>query len=573
MKRVFSVLSVITGVILTLFTGKVSAQSLPVNTTVLEDYYRRMQLLGKVDSNESFTTRPLLSNKLLKVQNIFDPENSLKGSDSVNSGSFVFGKGRGLLQILPISWQQQFNSDHPYGWNDGPMIPAKGYQTMISGGFYLKYGPLSIQLRPEYVYADNPAFNGFASGHSDQDQITYYQFHYQIDLPERYGNTTYKRAFLGQSSIRLTFGPISLGVSNENLWWGPGIKNALIMSGNAPGFEHFIINTVYPINTFLGSFEAQFIGGKCVLSGYPLLLNDVLSDGRTLSSFVPAQNTDWRYFTGFNINYHPKFVPGLTLGLTRTFNAYQSDVKANGFSAYVPFFTPFAKKNTLNANGDPFGRDQQTSIYARWLFTKAQAEVYVEYGLTDNSYNLADFIQSPGHSRAYLFGVRKMIPTNRKGDHILFGTQLTQISLTTDRLTRPAQGFWYLHGAVTSGDTNQGQVLGSGTGPGGNSQSFDVSWVSGLKKIGIDFERYEHDVDFSEGGLPNINGNSRRWVDFAFAVNGEWNYKNFLFNAKLQGIRSLNYQWILKDYNPDQYYIPHNSVNNFHGELGITYRF
>jgi hypothetical protein len=51
-------------------------------------------------------------------------------------------------------------------------------------------------------------------------------------------NGPFNKAFWGQSSIRLTFGPASIGLSNENIWWGPGIRNSLIMSNNAPGFKH-----------------------------------------------------------------------------------------------------------------------------------------------------------------------------------------------------------------------------------------------------------------------------------------------------------------------------------------------
>ena len=41
------------------------------------------------------------------------------------------------------------------------MIPAKGYQTLLSAGLYAKYGVLSVQLKPEYVYAANPNFEIF----------------------------------------------------------------------------------------------------------------------------------------------------------------------------------------------------------------------------------------------------------------------------------------------------------------------------------------------------------------------------------------------------------------------------
>ncbi|MEX8548395.1 MAG: capsule assembly Wzi family protein [Mucilaginibacter sp.] len=547
--------------------AKVSAQTLPVGSNVLDDYYRREQLLGKVDSNISFTIRPLFPVASSKIKDVFDPDSSLKADHWVKTGPMSFAKGLGVFQILPLSWQQQYNSDHPYGWNDGAMIPAKGYQTMVSGGFFAKIGPLSVQLRPEYVYATNPAFNGFASGHTGQDLANYYVYHNMIDWPERYGNSPYSKAFWGQSSIRLTFGPVSAGLSNENIWWGPGVRNALVLSNNAPGFKHFTLNTVRPIKTYIGSFEAQFIAARLDASNFTPLAVTALPDGTNL--FAPKRN-DWRYFTGININYHPKWVPGLTLGYTRTFDAYHNDV--HGLKGYFPFLTAY-EKVVSGVNGDPFPRDQVTSFYSRWLFTKAQAEVYFEYGLNDNSYNYNDFLGSPDHSRAYLFGFRKMLLLPGKIDqHILFGAEITQLSQTPDKLVRDAGG-WYTHYQVTQGHTNEGQILGAGTGSGGNLQSVDVSWVSGLKKLGIGLERYEHDVDFYRTAFPDINGNSRKWVDFAFALNGEWNYKNLIFNAKLQEIKSLNYEWILKDYDPGKYYIPHNDVFNFHGELGVTFRF
>ena len=169
MKKALTVFNLcfITCVILQL---RVNAQSLPVGTPVLDDYYRRMQLLGKVDSNLSFTLRPLTPVATSGTSNLYSPEDS-----SQAHGYTSFANGAGVLQILPLSWQQQFNSDHPYGWNDEAMIPAKGYQTMVSGGIYLKYGPLSIQLRPEFVYAANPNFAGFATGHNDADLALYYR--------------------------------------------------------------------------------------------------------------------------------------------------------------------------------------------------------------------------------------------------------------------------------------------------------------------------------------------------------------------------------------------------------------
>lgn len=565
MRKIYFILSTISAFTF-LFKSTVEAQSLPVGTPVLEDYYRRQQLLGKVDSNVSFTVRPLFPTTAFKVHDAFDPDTTLKRDHWVQTGPSSFANGGGKFQILPFGWQQQFNSSSPYGWNDGPMIPAKGYQTMISGGVFLKYGPLSIQFQPQFVFAANPPFNGFAMGRSDADLRSYYTYYNKIDLPERFGNSSYSKAFWGESSIRLTFDPISIGLSNESMWWGPGIRNSLIMSNNAPGFKHITLNTTRPINTPIGSFEGEVLAGRLDGSGFMPLLDHNESNGTDL--FVRRRN-DWRYFTGLNINYHIRWVQGLTLGLTRTFDAYRKDV--NTLAEYIPFFFPYQKQNTND--GDPIARDQETSLYARWLFPKAQAEVYFEYGLNDNSYNLRDFIGSPEHSRAYLFGIRKMLPFNGDPEqHILLGGEITQLSQTADRLVRQAGG-WYVHGQITHGETNQGQILGAGTGSGGNLQSAEVSWVSGLKKLGIRFERFEHSVDFSERFLQDINGNSRKWVDFAVALQGEWTYRNLVFNATLEGVKSLNYEWVLKDYNPSEYYIPHNDAFNLHALIGVTFRF
>lgn len=561
-KAIFTIgLSVLAGV-------NAHAQSIPVGTPGLEDYYRRQQLLGKLDSSVSFSVRPLMPSVVFKVRNVFDPDSSLVNDGiTKSSGPYRFANGHGEFQVLPFSWQNQYNSHHPYGWNDGAMISARGYQTMVSGGFYAKIGPLTIQLRPEFVSAQNKAFDGFALNRSDIELSQYYVFANNLDVPERFGTGSYNKLFWGQSSIRLNAGPMSLGLSNENIWWGPGRNNSIMMTNNAPGFKHLTLNTIKPIRTPIGSFEMQIIAGKLENSGYTPL--SVTADSKGKNLFRPY-NDDWRFLSGFNISYQPKWIPGLFLGFTRDFMTYQEDLSS--FKDYFPFFAPVQKVNA-GLDAGPYEQDQRISFYSRWLFPKAHAEVYFEYGVNDNAYNLRDFIGSPDHSRSYVFGFSKMVPVKAKKDEFIeINAEVTQMSQSVDRLVREA-GDFYHHFAVRQGYTHLGQVLGAGTGAGGNIQSIDVSWVKGLKKIGFGFERFEHQADLYERYFRDLDGNSRRWVDFAFAAKGTWNYKNLILNAKLQGIKSLNYQWRLKNYTPDQYYIPTNDVFNFHGEFGVSYRF
>lgn len=502
------------------------AQNLPVGFANMEDYYRRNQLLGLLDSSISFNIRPLS----LQQMKVTDDERN-------NFFSQLPDSAQTRLELLPINWRNKYNTHHPYGWNDGIMIPSKGYQTVLSAGVFFKSGIFSVQLRPELLFAQNLYFAEYPINYNGND------------MPQRFGNEPYKKVSWGQSRIGINFANLSLALSNENIWWGPGIQNAIIISNTAPGFKHLTFNTTKPISTYVGSFEGQIIAGRLENSGY----------------IYPDLNK-WRYFTGISVSYQPKWTPGIFLGINRTFQSYSDDLKK--FLDYLPLFSPYQKVKDKNQN--QFGsdnKDQTTSLYIRWLVKKAHAEIYFEYGLNDNSYNLRDFFLSPTHSRAYLFGMRKLFYTNAQhNEYIQVGLETTQLSQSIDRILRPA-GSWYIHYQIFEGHTNEGQVLGSGTGPGGNIQTLNVGWYKGFKHLGLQFERYEHNADFYEATFANLSKNGQ-WIDLSGAAVSDWTYQNFMVNAKLQGIHSINYQW-KSGYNN----LPKQNVFNVNLELGITYFF
>lgn len=548
---------------------KLQAQTLPVGTQVLEDAYRRAQLLGQIDSSVSFTARPFFPTNNLTFRDDFDPvKEPGKNSRTKFDGILRFGRDKSVLKLLPITWQQQYNSDHPEGINDGAMIPARGYQTLFSGGIYAQYGSLSIQLRPEMVYAENRAFKGFPHEYSDLIWSKYYRYLNNIDLPERFGDNSYKKIFWGQSSIRLAIGPISMGLSNENLWWGPGMRNSLLMTNNASGFKHFTLNTVRPIRSPIGSFEGQIIAGRLDGSGFTPPESDRLYLGKPI--YKPKKD-GWRYINGLVLTYQPKWVPGFFLGVTRCFTMYRNDMQ-NKIGDYLPIFIPVEKSSTGGAAEDAINRDQLASVFLRWLWTEEQGEFYFEYGREDHAWNIRDLIQEPAHSGGYIIGLRKLITlSSLKKEYLQVNMEITQLEANETTINRGG-GSWYLHSGVKHGYTHLGQVLGAGIGPGSNLQTINISWIKSLKLVGIQFERYVHNNDFL---LYAINDERRNWVDLSAAIVGEWNYKNLLFNAKVEAVRCINYEW---QYNPklstpQQYWNQTKDVFNFHGEVGITYRF
>ncbi|MBE0649547.1 MAG: hypothetical protein IH595_01785 [Bacteroidales bacterium] len=538
------------------------AQSLSVGMPVLNEVYRRDQLLGKLNPDVSFTSLPLFPVEAFKVKDAFDPDSTLNKNNLTGfDGIATFDHNRGKVQLLPVIWENQYNSQHPAGFNDGVMVPARGYQTVFSAGVFLKYRFLSIQLEPELQSVQNLNFQGFYQIYGKPSPPS------DIDLPERFGDSTFNKLNWGQSSIRLTFGPVSVGYSNENLWWGPGIKNALLMTDNAPGFPHVSINTVRPIKTWIGDFEAQLIGGKLVSSGYT----------------PQTDENNWRYLNAFMLTYHPKWVPGLFLGAARSFYMYHSDMTHHLYD-YLPVFGSVVKAAVGNAATDARRQDQLLSVFMRWVWVKGHGEIYAELGREDHAWNTRDIILEAAHSAAYIVGLQKLFPFGmHQGEFIQLNAEVDNLASNPVTLNRdapynkndlPSPGYWYTHGQVVQGYTNDGQVLGAGIGPGSNYQWVQVKWVKGMKSLGIAFDRFVHDNDYF---FANIKDVRRNWVDLGTSLVGTWDYKNLLFSGQLEYIHELNYEW---RYRPayvlnaqPSYWSPTKDTYNWHFALNVVYRF
>jgi hypothetical protein len=550
-------------------TTQLMAQTLPVGMPVLTDMYRREQLLGKINNKISFTSLPLFPLVATKVNEAFVPDSLGATNKLLHFNSVLhFAKNKGKFELLPIVWEQQTNTHHPQGINDGAMIPARGYQTLFRAGFYAQYGPLSIQLWPEFVYAQNSPFAGFPESYSDDTWARYYWHLNNIDLPERFGNGPYHKITWGQSSIRLTFGSVSIGLSNENLWWGPGIRNTLTMTNNAAGFKHLTFNTVRPVHTFLGSFEWQLIAGRLDPSGYLPAGADRTFQGNRLYNPKPDE---WRFLSGVILTYQPKWIPGLFLGATRAIQQYHTDVGGNLID-YFPVFMPYGLKA---AGGDnrPKGQSRLYSFFLRWLWEKGHGEFYFEYGRNGYYWDKRDLEVEPHYSGAFIVGFRKLIPMKRhKNEYMQVMMEFTQLALNPTTINRNGyySDSWYTSGVVRAGYTQQGQIIGSGLGPGGNMQTLEVDWVKKNKLIGLRLERQVHNNDFF---LLYIKDIRRNWVDVSATLLGQWPYKNLLLSGRLQYVRSLNYEWQFTPPPAPDFWGPGLDVSNVHMKLSVVYRF
>jgi len=549
-------------IFLLFFYSNLNSQNINLNDEFSYSILRNSVLNSTAETELSFNIRPIESNNF---ENFFE-----------NQYKIVLENKNSSIQLksLGIDYFIEYNTHHPYNRNNGTMLPNRGYQHIISPGLYFKLGPLSIQFKPEHHFSENKNFDGFWDGHYPEIWAKRYKLWNHIDIPERFGKKRHNKTVFGQSSIRLNWKKLSIGLSKENLWWGPSIRNSIMMSNHAEGFSHITFNTIKPINTIIGNFEWQVITGRLENSGYTPPRTDYMFAGTRL--YVPkinqlAKTDDWRYLQGFIVSYSPKWIENLSFGLIRWVQMYSALVEGKyfwmeGSPTYFPAFNNLFRKNDRFENYEA-QTDQAAGIFMRWFWKDSKAEIYAEFHHNDAKQNLRDLLLDSDHSRAVTFGIQKIFEIN--ANEFLFNWEWTQMEQNASRLIRNA-GSWYEHAWVYDGYTHKGEVLGSSIGPGSNSHYFSINKINADQIIGLGLEIIDNDNDFYHIAFASARDYRRYWKDINFHFNYKKKFKNINLSANLIYIRSLNYQWELDDY-LEPYHHPGRDIDNFSFNIKLSY--
>lgn len=482
-----------------------SSLAIPVGFTDIDEQIRNLQLLNKIPSDQSLTIRPYHTDTKFNYAKIL----SLIDSNIKYNGLLYQSRGNSIT-LLPINLSQKLNTDHPYGWNDGAMSYSKGYQMQVSAGIFASFGNLKVQLRPEFVKT--------ASG--------------QYETNQSWGLVTngLSKILPGQSSIRYDLNKISLSASTQNLWWGPGISNSMLMSNNAPGFFHYSIASNRPLKTFLGNFQFQIISATLKQDssqGY---------ENRNLKK-LNLQNRN-RTYNALTFTFQPVIMKNITFGLTRAFQ----NLAENNISGFVPKYLPVLGSFFGSAYNDTINRDQILSFNTRWVFPKNHAEVYFEFGYNDAKDNFRDLMLDMSHSSGYVFGFKKLAYLNNI-DYLDFGAEVIRMAQTPSYLMRNAGNF-YEHGRITEGYTHKNQILGAGSGFGNNMQTVNLSFNRGWNKYGLIFNHIvQNPTQIVTGSIENLGLRTTKWEDFSYGIQTRYRYRNILFSANLEYVNSKNYLW------------------------------
>jgi hypothetical protein len=281
--------------------------------------------------------------------------------------------------------------------------------------------------------------------------------------------TPYKSAGIRETQLYLNFNGFSIGFSNANMWWGPGLHSSLMMTNNTTGFGHLMLGTIN---------EKR--------------INDWGFNGRYILSKFGKRSKSEPYYSGFIFNTTYYSIPIITVGFSR---AFLSGGKNTNYdislleAALLPFeFVKIEKSSNQSDLLNPI--DQTYTGYINLRFPNSGLVMFLEYGRIAGPESVEDFILHPDHSRAYIFGVRKYGLFNNI--NLMFGFEYANLIQTA---------FWQLRDTPDWNSASQfdfntydGRYWAAHSGP--DSDDFTIYLAYNNKKLSVmpSFNYERHNV-------------------------------------------------------------------------------
>ena len=400
------------------------------------------------------------------------------------------------------------NTGFPYSYNDGALWSGKGGNGLVRAGVMAEWSRVRLVIAPEVVYSTNRPWVAFLLPiyygpiqYPDRSLFSapWYRLPRSIDNPWRFGPNHYARLEPGQSSITARVGGAAeIGVSSENEWWGPGIRNALVLSNNAPGFPHVFARTRRPLGSRIGTFDLRWILG-----------------GLAESAFFDTSTTNNRQsFSAAAAVWRPPAtsgVAGLSVGIARAVYAPAGDGWRSVAARPLDFLAGTNRPDNV-ADADSLtmapGRDEINSLFAQWAFPGAGFEVYGEWARTELPRSVRDFLLFPDHTRGYTVGLQWLRASRASHAHWRVQAEATNLEQGASFQSRP-EGIWYTSRAVPQGYTHRGQVIGAAIGPGASSQWIGADYLAQDWSAGVVGQRirWNNDALYYALRFPSNSGN------------------------------------------------------------------
>jgi hypothetical protein len=433
---------------------------------------------GKLTGEENYEAQKLVD----ALQREFRPESEATGD----------GGDRGTLRLESVYLRTEHISGTPLidGYtfaqtqiNDFGRPYGEGWSTVNGFSAYATRGPWVAYVRGEEQIAPSiPAYS-----------LTTRQMIQQVDnypqLPPGTPRPSVAQFSLLDAYVGLMLSNYQISFGKQSLSWGPGDGGSMTLSDNAPPINMFRISRTTPLKLpsilgWLGPMRTEFFFGQ--LAGQEFLLNPmgfVGQFGQSLSPqpFIHGQKISFKPTPNFEFGFHRTTIYGGP-GYPLTFHTLISSLFTTGnenrggrskpgnrtsglnFSYRLPHL-----RNWLTLYGEGYSDDEFSPI------------AYVDVSAWRAGLYLSRF---PGVSRLDLRveGVYTDVPGG-----VIANTKFP--------------GTFYSNGTWLSGYTNNGDLIGSWIGRGGQgAQAWTNYWFSPRNRLQFYFRHQKVSQEFIPGG-------------------------------------------------------------------------
>ena len=230
---------------------------------------------------------------------------------------------------------------------------------------------------------------------------------------------------LRESQLFFHYKEIGFGISNANMWWGPGIHTSLTMTNNTTGFPHLMIGTLNEKRYRNIGINVRYIFTE---------LNKVPGN-----PYYTALVWTARFYTR----------PIITLGLSRNYlsGGLPTDRPFTIWdAASLPFEALFVDTKIKNSE-DEFGPhdfwDQTMAGFFTFDFPNSGLMLFLELGTDDHRQNWMDLRSQPEHNSASIIGLRKYGFFNNR--FLLGGFEYANIKRSFTYMFRGGGQWWWKH--------------------------------------------------------------------------------------------------------------------------------
>lgn len=508
---------------------------------------------ANADSKEETINRPEKTPHPWQNNNL-GTKKTLWKSSAENTNWFTAGIDRSVkLKLYGPEWFNSYNTAAPYGQNDGALWQGKGYNTSLTAGVRLEAYGFEVTVKPQVAFSQNLGFEIMPGVYGSEYS---YFWAGNIDLVQRYGDSSFWTFDWGDTELRWTWNTFTIGFGFQSPWLGPAWLNPMLGSNNSGTYPKFDIGlrrtkvTLPWLGWYIGDIEGRIWCGKLSESDY----------------FDNDSSNDYRQLTGFSIAYSPAFLPELTFSINKISIA-RWDEKS------IKYLNPFYDTNAVE--------DQKCSFALDLLFPAVGFEFYGELGLDD--YNSRGFA-NPFHTAIYTIGAKKEISFFQKFSYfkkfnirpeIIF--EWNNFEMSQDFQLQWHYMGYYSHGLIKQGYTQNGQIIGAGSGYFGNSQYLALRTY--FSKGDITFFIHFNKPDTNYLNNKGIDTKEDDWQKEGKKQHDQWGYykairtfgctANFFATKFLLISTNINGSWIINSAYKQQ----DKGFGNYYFSLSLKYNF